>query len=260
MQNILHIHNATVYRERNRVFQNLCLNIDRGQHTALLGPNGAGKTTLLKLLAREIYPMPGTDTVLRLFGQERWNVWDLRSRLGMVSQDLQQEYPGNVSGREVVLSGFRSSIGTYAHHHFSREEVLRTDQLLQALSVTELAGKSFRSMSTGQQRRLLLARALVNDPQALLLDEPTSGLDIKACFFYLDTIRELMRQEKTVILVTHHIHEIPPEMKRIVLLKNGRVVADGPKEIVLTEQAMADLFETPLRLLESGGYFQVVPA
>lgn len=260
MTNILHIHNATLYRGRTRVFHNLCLNIDSGRHTAIIGPNGAGKTTLLKLLAREIYPAPGPDTTFRLFGREQWNVWELRSRLGMVSQDLQQNYLGNVSGREVVLSGFRSSIGTYAHQHFSPEEEERADRTLAAVDGRELAEKAFSSMSTGQQRRLLLARALVHDPEALLLDEPTSGLDIKACFFYLDTLRKLMRQKKTIILVTHHIHEIPPEIERIVLLKNGRIIADGPKKTVLTEQAMTELFATRLRLLESGGFYQVVPA
>lgn len=256
---ILEIRSATVYRGRNRVFHDLDLTIEQGRHTVILGPNGSGKTTLLKLLARELYPAAGPDTVLRLFGREHWDVWELRSRLGIVSLNLQQDCQGTADGREVVLSGLRSTIGTHAHQRFTPEETARAEQVLEDVAGMELAPRPFRSLSTGQQRRLLLARALVHSPEVLLLDEPTSGLDIPACFHYLATIRELMRRGKTMILVTHHIHEVPPEIDRIVLLKEGRIVADGPKRDVLTEQALSDLFAVPLRLVESGGFYQVVP-
>jgi iron complex transport system ATP-binding protein len=260
MSTILEIRNANVYRGRTQVFANLCLTINAGQHTAVLGPNGAGKTTLLKLLAREIYPRADSPGTVSLFGRSHWNVWELRSRLGMVSQDLQENYLGNATGLDVVLSGFRSSIGTYAHQRFTAEEHQRAEQMLQDVDACNLADKTFQTLSTGQRRRLLLARALVHDPEALLLDEPTSGLDIRACFHYLATIRKLMRQGRTVILVTHHIHEIPPEMRRVVLLKAGQVMADGDKKTVMTQDGMAELFDTPLRLLQAGGFYQVVPA
>lgn len=257
---ILQIRNATVFRGRSLVFENLSLTIDHDQPTVLLGPNGSGKTTLLKLVAREIYPAARPETILRLFGREQWDVWKLRSLLGIVSHDLQQEYPGSFTGREVVLSGLRSSIGTYAHQRFSPAERKLAERILIRIAGLDLAGRTFQSLSTGQQRRLLLARALVNDPLALLLDEPTSGLDLAACFDYLAAIRELLRRGKTLILVTHHIHEIPPEVQRVILLKEGRIVADGPKQNILTEQALSDLFSVPLRLLESGGFYQAVPA
>lgn len=259
MTKILHIRNATVYRERTPVFTNLCLDINQGEHTAILGPNGAGKTTLLKLLAREIYPVSTPDSSVRIFDREIWNVWELRSRLGIVSQDLQQDYPRHVSGRDVVLSGLKSSVGVYAHQHFTPEEEQRVERIIRDTGCADLAHKAYGSMSTGQQRRFLLARALVHDPQALLLDEPTSGLDIQACFHNLDTVRALMRQGKTLILVTHHIHEIPPEMKRVVLLKDGKVVADGTKEDILTEQAVSTLFSVSAHLLEAAGFYQLVP-
>ncbi len=259
MSNIVHIRNAKIYRGRTLVFTNLSLDIAQGQHTAILGPNGAGKTTLLKLLAREIYPAPGKDCEVVLFGRQQWNVWVLRAMLGMVSHDLQQDYLPSASGREVVLSGFRSSIGTYAHQHYSDEEKDRTDQVLRDMDCSGLADAAFGSLSTGQQRRFLLARALVHNPRTLLLDEPTSGLDIKACFQYLDIIRGLMGQGKTMILVSHHIHEIPPEMNRVVLLKQGRILADGNKADLFTDDVLSDLFDTRLRLLQGGGFYQVVP-
>ncbi|WP_045219812.1 ABC transporter ATP-binding protein [Desulfonatronum thioautotrophicum] len=257
---LLEIRNASVFRGRAQALENLHLTIDHGQHTVILGPNGAGKTTLLKLLARELYPVAEPDLLLRLFGREQWDIWTLRSRLGIVSQDLQIGYPGKADGLEVVLSGLRSTIGTYAYQQFSQAEQNQALRILTGIAGADLADKPFQSLSTGQQRRLLLARALVHEPEALLLDEPTSGLDIAACFQYLATVRDLMRQGKTIILVTHHIHEIPPEICRVVLLRGGKIMADGPKQAVLTEKALTDLFAVPLRLLESGGFFQVVPA
>lgn len=259
MSNIVHIRNATVYRGQTLVFRNLSLDVARGEHTAILGPNGAGKTTLLKFLAKDIYPVPQTDCEVTLFGRRQWNVWTLRSMLGMVSHDLQQGYLPSVSGREVVLSGFRSSIGTYAHQKFTKAELRKTEEILGDMDCTSLADRTFGSLSTGQQRRFLLARALVHEPLALLLDEPTSGLDIKACFEYLDTIRKLMSQGKTIILVTHHIHEIPPEMRRVVLLKHGQVLAEGDKASLFTDEVLSGLFGVRLRLLRGGGFYQVVP-
>ncbi|TVR01565.1 MAG: ATP-binding cassette domain-containing protein [Desulfovibrionales bacterium] len=257
---LLEIRNASVFRGRTSALENLHLTIDHGQHTVILGPNGAGKTTLLKLLARELYPVAEPDLLLRLFGQVQWDIWTLRSRLGIVSQDLQTSYPGKVDGLEVVLSGLRSTIGTYAYQQFSQAEQDQALRILTSVAGADLADKPFQSLSSGQQRRLLLARALVHDPEVLLLDEPTSGLDLTACFQYLTTVRELMHQGKTIILVTHHIHEIPPEIHRVVLLREGKIVADGPKLEVLTEKTLTNLFAVPLRLLESGGFFQVVPA
>ena len=115
-------------------------------------------------------------------------------------------------------------------------------------------------MSTGQQRRFLLGRALISDPDALLLDEPTTGLDLSATFHYLETLRMLMRSGKTVMLVTHHLHEIPPEIERVVLIKNGSIVSDGNKAEVLTSESLSGLFDYPLQVMTVNGYYQVLPA
>jgi iron complex transport system ATP-binding protein len=125
--------------------------------------------------------------------------------------------------------------------------------------VAALHSRTFATMSTGEQRRFLLGRALINDPDTLLLDEPTSGLDLKACFQYLDFVRGLMRAGKTVILVTHHIHEIPPEVSRVVLLKDGAVMADGAKPEILTGANLSRLFDTPVELVRANGFYQAMP-
>jgi len=259
MQKLIEIKNATVYRGPRRVFDNFSLELEQGVNTAILGPNGAGKSTLLKILARELYPVERDDSYVRIFGQDRWDVWELRARFGIVSHDLQQQYVGNARGLNVILSGYYSSIDTAWHHQFSAEDTARAHGILETLGVRDLERRMFGEMSTGQQRRLLLGRALINDPETLILDEPTSGLDLKACFQYLAIIRRLMQAGKTIMLVTHHIHEIPPEVSRVVLLKDGAVVSSGAKSEILTEENLSDLFDTPVKLLQANGFYQALP-
>jgi len=256
---LIEIKNATVYRGQYRVFDRFSLTIPQHCNTAILGPNGAGKSTLLKLLFRELYPVYEEDSYVRILGQEQWNVWDLRAHLGIVSHDLQQQYLGTVLGRNVVASGLFSSIDTPFLHLISDEEREKAKHVMETLGITALQNRMFGEMSTGEQRRFLLGRALINDPDTLVLDEPTSGLDLKACFQYLDTIRLLMRHGKVVILVTHHIHEIPPEVTRVILLKEGTVLAEGEKLVMLTEKNLSHLFNTPIRLAQANGFYQALP-
>jgi iron complex transport system ATP-binding protein len=259
MHNIIEITHVSAYRGNTRVFDDLSLAIELGCQTAILGPNGAGKSTLLKLLARDIYPVQRPGSAIRLFGQERWNLFDLRAHFGIVSHDLQHEYWGHVRGVSVILSGYYGSTDTWAHQQFSPDDRAHAEAIMQRLGVAELRDRSFGAMSTGEQRRFLLGRALISDPDTLLLDEPTSGLDLKACFQYLDIVRGLMQAGKTVILVTHHIHEIPPEVRRVVLLKEGSVIADGDKEKILTGARLSRLFDTPIELVRANGFYQALP-
>ncbi len=259
MQKIIEIKNATVFRGQTRVFDNLSLELIQGCNTAILGPNGAGKSTLLKLLSRELYAVQRADSYIRLYGKERWDVWQLRAHFGLVSHDLQQQYVGNARGFNIILSGYYSSIDTAWHHTFSATDKVRAQQVLETLGIHDLQDKMFSTMSTGEQRRFLLGRALINDPDTLVLDEPTSGLDLKACFQYLEIIRRLMQEGKTVALVTHHIHEIPPEISRVVLLKKGWVMADGEKQDILTNANLSMLFDTPVELVQTNGFYQAMP-
>jgi iron complex transport system ATP-binding protein len=260
MEKIVEMRNVRAWRGSTLALQDLTFTLARGEHTAVLGPNGSGKSTLLRLLTREVLPEHRQPSVLRLFGRERWDVWELRSRLGIVSHDLQVEYSPGATGLNVVLSGFRSTPGIWSGQRFEAEEERRARRLLERLELLGLAEERYSTMSTGEQRRLLLARALVHDPEVLVLDEPTSGLDPKACFQYLEIVRALAREGKTIILVTHHVHEIPPEVRRAILLKGGRVVADGPKEGLLTSERLSELFDTRLEVVRANGYYQLLPA
>lgn len=256
---LIEIERATVYRGDTCVFTDFSLSIQEGEHVAILGPNGAGKSTFLKLLAGEIHPVPHDETHIRLFGEEQWNVWHVRKRLGMVSHDLQHQYLDQVTGLKVVLSGFYASIGIYGHQDFSYAQIARADDMLGEMGVGSLRDRRFGEMSAGEQRRCLLGRALVHEPTALVLDEPTSGLDLTATFHYLDLVRTYIRKGKTLLLVTHHIHEIPPEIERVVLLNQGRSLHDGDKCAVLTEANLSVLFNCPVALAQAKGWYQALP-
>ena len=257
--NIIDLQNITVFQGRNKILDNFSLTIDESQSTVILGPNGSGKTTILKLLNRELYIVEDKKSSLKIFEKDRWNVDDLRSNLGVVSQNLQYGYSNSALGLYVVLSGFYSSDGIWQHQKFDENKLNRAKEVMELLSITALQDREFSTMSTGEQRKFLLARSLVNDPAVLVFDEPTSGLDMSTCFQYLEIIRELIAMGKKVILVTHHIHEIPPEVTRVILLKEGRVVEDGDKDKVLNDTNLTNLFDWPIKVIKENGYYQVIP-
>ena len=256
--NIIDLQNITVFQGRNKVLDNFSLTIDESQSTVILGPNGSGKTTLLKLLNRELYIVENPKSSLKIFEKDKWNVDDLRSNLGVVSQHLQHGYSESAIGLYVVLSGFYSSDGIWQHQKFEDEKLNRAQEVMDLLSISDLQDRAFSSMSTGEQRKFLLARSLVNDPAVLVFDEPTSGLDMSTCFQYLEIIRELISMGKKVVLVTHHVHEIPPEVTRVILLKEGKIIDDGNKDEILTNAKLTNLFDWPIKVIKENGYYQAM--
>ncbi len=255
----LDIQNADVFQGSTQVFADLNLRIRASENVAILGPNGAGKTTLLKLLTRELYPVVKPQSHVKLFGDERVLLWELRKKIGLVSQDFQNQYSAHIKGGDVVLSGFFGAVGVHGHHQVTGAHREHADELMDQLGVAHLADAYYAHLSTGQQRRLLLARALVHDPRVLVLDEPTNGLDLKAAMEFTQSLRTLAQAGKSLLLVTHHVQEIVPEIERVVLLAKGKVVADGPKTELLSGAVLSELFDIPIRVVESGGFYQVLP-
>lgn len=258
---LIEFRNATLYRGSTRVFDDLNLTIEQGEQLAVLGPNGAGKTTLLKAINGELYPVRTPDTVFRILGRDRWNVWQLRKQIGVVSHDLHQRYTPTTTALEVVVSGYYSSIGVHGSlsDRVSDTQVATAKALLREFGLGDVMLRPLRKLSTGQQRRSLLARALVHDPSTLVFDEPTEGLDLAAGFDYLSRIRALSRAGRNLLLVTHHLSELPPEIDRVILLAAGRVVADGPKADVLEAGLLSEVYATPVRVREVDGYYLAYP-
>ena len=254
---LLSFRNVTIARGSRVALDSLSLSIAVGENVAIIGPNGSGKSTLIKAITRELYPLARPGSEIRILGQETWNVFDLRSLLGIVSNDLMAACTRDITGREAVLSGFFSSIGVWPHQQITPEMEDRARQALERLEIGHLADRCVSEMSSGEARRVLIARALVHDPKALVFDEPSNSLDPHAMHALRESMRKLAQSGTALILVTHHLPDIVPEIGRVILLRGGRVYRDGPKESVLTGEALSELFATDLDLVRRDGYFHV---
>ncbi len=244
-------------RGERAALEDVSLRIEAGEHVCILGPNGCGKSTLIKTITRECYPLAREGSSMAILGRERWDVFELRNLLGIVSPDLLAACTTDATGRDVVLSGFFSSTRIFPHHHPDAELLRRSDAALERLGVSHLADRCVMHMSSGEAKRTLIARALVHEPKTLLFDEPSNALDIAAQFQLRDTMRDLAKSGLAIILVTHHVSEIIPEIERVIMLRSGKVMADGAKGSVLTEENLRSLFAVPVRLKRDDGYFHL---
>lgn len=244
----------TVLRGGAPALQEINLRIGGGEHVAILGPNGSGKSTLVKTITRECYPVSAAGSSLSILGREQWDVADLRRALGIVSNDLTAPCADGHLGRDVVLSGFFGSTGLW-RAAVTDDMNRRAQAVLERLGAVHLAGRPVAELSSGEGRRLLLARALVHEPRALVLDEPGTGLDLAAAAELKRTLRRLAWEGVGIVLVTHHLADIVPEVERVVVLHRGRVVADGPKRDLLRPEVLQPVFGAPIEVTEHDGYF-----
>jgi len=239
------------------VLREITLQIQAGEHVAILGPNGCGKSTLIKTIARECYPLRRQDSSLKIFGRDTWNIFELRTMLGIVSNDLMNTCTREITGLEVVLSGFFSSIGIQPYHQVTPAMLEKARASLDRLEASHLASRDLTAMSTGEGRRVLIARALVHDPLALLLDEPSNSLDLHAANELRQILRMLAQAGIGILLVTHHLADIIPEIDRVILLRNGQVFGDGAKAQLLTAARLSELFGSAVDLAQRDGYYHL---
>ena len=255
----LEIRDATVWRGETAALRDFSLSLRLGESVAVLGPNGAGKSSLLKLLSGELRPESRPGSCCRLFGEELWELEDLRHRIGVVMPEEVARFDPEEGAADVVLSSLRGAYGRTREMRFRADEKRRAAEAMARLGVAGLAARDFGTLSSGERRRLLIARALVHRPAVLVLDEPSTALDFAAATALTAVMRELIGQGQTLVLVTHHPGEIPPEIGRVILLEAGRVRADGPKRRVLNAAALGSLFGLPLRVGWRGGWCEVRP-
>jgi iron complex transport system ATP-binding protein len=254
---LLEMRRVTVLRGERAALDEVTLRIAAGERVCILGPNGSGKSTLIKTIARECYPLAREGSSMRVFGRERWDIFELRALLGIVSPDLVARCATDALCRDVVLSGFFSSTRIFPHHAPSAEHLEKTKQALERMGIARLAERPVAELSSGEAQRTLIARALIHQPRALLFDEAAGALDIAAQMQLRETMRRLARRGLGIVLVTHHVEELFPEIERVVLLRGGRVLADGPKESVLTSERLSEVFEASVRLERQDGQYRL---
>lgn len=255
----LEIQNAKVARDGKTILNISNLEIETGEQVAILGPNGAGKSTLLKLLCGDIYPLYRAKPPVKLFGSKHWDLFSLRNKMAVISANIQEQYQnhGECTGEEIILSGLFGGIGLHNNHVITAKQKQSAKRIAGNLELTRLLKKTVNTFSSGELRRFMIGRALINNPQVIVLDEPTVSLDIKARANFLQNIRALIRRKHSVIMVTHLPEEIVPEIQRVILLKNGKIYADGAKEKILTGKLLSEVFDLPIKVEKTGGYYAV---
>lgn len=254
---LLDFRNLRVMRGQKTVLNDFSLRIGADEHVAILGPNGCGKSTLIKTITRECYPLARSESSMSILGQDSWDVFSLRSLLGIVSNDLMLSCTGDASGRDVVLSGFFSSTAIYPNHTIEPIQLQMAESALSELKIPYLADRPVCEMSSGEARRVLIARALVHKPRALLFDEPCNSLDLAAQAKVRHTMSSLASSGTAIILVTHELADIVPEIQRVVLMRKGQVVDDGPKEEILTVKRLSELFGVSVQMARRDGHYHL---
>lgn len=229
--------------------------IESGEHVVILGPNGSGKSTLTKVITRECYPRFPEQSRVRIWGREAWGLFDLRALLGIVTNDLVETCTKPYSALETALSGFFGSVGIWPNHTVTREMEQKALEALRFFDVDHLADRPLTELSSGEVRRVVFARALIHDPKALLLDEPSNSLDIRAQHEVREAMRKLAQSGVSIVLVTHHLPDIIPEIQRVIALKNGQIFHDGAISSILNNGAMSKLFDIDVIL--SHGFTQM---
>ena len=239
---LLELRHVDVIRDGRYALSDVSLAVAQGEKVAILGPNGCGKSTFVKLLTRELHPYAKPETDIRILGRRLWDTTELRGTLGIVSSDQRSALDPAATALQVVASGAFARNYLMPQDAIDAELDARSRRALEVLDVAELADRRFSRLSSGQSQRVMIARAFVNEPQTYVLDEPCAALDIGARTSVRAAIRTLVRGGAGLLLATHDFDDIVPEITRVLFLRDGTFVADGPRERLLQPPALAEFF------------------
>ncbi|AGG06398.1 MULTISPECIES: ABC transporter ATP-binding protein [Dehalococcoides] len=252
---LIEFKNISLMRGERLCLKNINLVINQRQSLAILGPNGAGKSSLIKTITRELYPIfDPLGSSLRILGRGNWDVFELRSQLGIVSAEVLRQDISQTC-QEAVLSGYFGSPYLRDAGLISPKMKTYAQDMMNLLEIDHLAERLTDEISSGEARRVVIARALVNNPQSLLLDEPTTNLDMKSAHQLRQLLSKISNLGTQIILVTHNLTDIIPEINRVVMLKDGSIFRDGAKIEIMTETNFSELFGFEVNLLNKAGFY-----
>ena len=251
--------NINVYIDQIKILSDININLRYGENILILGPNGSGKSTFLKLLNRSIYPINSNYSSFKLFNKENINIWELRKNIGFLFKEMEQRVNNGVILYDVISSGFSGIFNSRHTNLLSKREKIKIDNLINKWELNNIIYNEFQSLSDGQKRRALLARALVYEPNILVLDEPFSNLDIKSNLILNQNLNKLIKQSVNIIYVTHSIESILPKTNRVLLIKEGKIINDGSPYDLINTKTLSDLFNISIKVIEQEGYWRMLP-
>ncbi len=254
---LIELHDAVVRREGKEILRIGDFTLGQGENIALIGPNGAGKSTFIHLITREAFPLHRDIPPVLFKGKALVTLEEVKKCLGIVSSTMQDQITVHLPVIEVVYGGLYGALGVPQRHKMSEKGTQKAQQALDFLGIGDLANRDVMTLSSGQARRVLIARAIIHNPEVLVFDEPTTALDPEGMYFVRKAMRDLVAAGKSIILVTHYPEDIIPEIKRVVMIKEGQIYQDLPKEQALTTDCVSDLFEVPLKILSEDGYYSL---
>ncbi len=255
----LEMRDVSVVRNGERILDSIDLSIEENESVAIIGNNGSGKTTLIKLLRGEIRPYYNEDSpsTMKIFGEEDWSLFEIRSRMGIVSMDLQSKFGPDTLVSEVIMSGFFGSLDVFRNMETTPYMGSKAKDAAVMMGVDDLFNRTIEGLSLGEMRRTLIARALVSNPSTLVMDEPMTGLDITMASKFRKMFDILIEAGVSLIIVTHDLADIPKGIDRVIMMKNGRIFADGRKDSLFTSEVMSGLYDEPIKVERDNGAYRM---
>ncbi len=258
-ENWLELRNIDIAYESRNIIKNVNLTLSIGDITVIIGPNGSGKSTLIKLIAKLLYPIVKINSHIKIFNRSDIDIWELRSQIGFVLSDIDNRIKNTMSVQDVVLSGYYGTFGLVKNNLISRQKLDYAENILAKLNLTQLLRQYYCNLSDGQKRRILIARSLINNPKVLVLDEPSSLLDVRSNYELLDILSDLTSEGLTLLYVTNSIENIIKETNRVLFIKGGKIINDGPPKIVLNSKNISELYEYSMKITNIDGFWRTVP-
>lgn len=244
--NIVEMHDAQVRRSGKTILKVDEFSLASGESIAILGPNGSGKSTFVGLITREVFPLHCDDPSVLFCGRSNTSLEEMKQQIGFVSSTMQKQIEVHLPAIEIVQGGLFGSLGIPKRFQASDEDHVRAMDIMRELNIEDIAYRDMKTLSTGQARRVLIARALIHDPKVLVFDEPTTGLDPTGMYYVRKAMSDIASSGRSIVLVTHYPEDIVPEIERVLLLKDGEIFADGARENLLTGAVLSDLFDIPM--------------
>ena len=247
--------NINCFKNGFRVIKNLNLKIASSENVIIIGPNGSGKSSLIEVINRNIYPVTANESKLKIFDKELINLWELRNRISTVNNDIKNRINPNLQVSDLILSGL---YGRYCYiQNKSERDSYKVEKIMKKMNIIDLSKKNFYYLSDGEKQISLIARALIKKPEILILDEPIANLDYKSKFFVVDKINELSKLNTKILCVTHNISTITKIYDRVIMLKNGKIIADGNQNEVINSNNLNELYDIEVEVTRSNGLWNV---